>query len=55
MGKILPEEISVLYGGSINSKNAKEILTLPNVDGGLIGGASLDIEEFLKIINCTAK
>ncbi len=55
MGKILPEKISVLYGGSINSKNAKEILTLPNVDGGLIGGASLDIEEFLKIINCTAK
>lgn len=52
ISKISAEKISILYGGSIDSKNAKEILAQPNVDGGLVGGASLDIEEFLKIINC---
>ena len=40
----------VLYGGSVNSKNAKEIISLPNVNGALIGGASLKSEEFAKII-----
>ena len=41
----------VLYGGSVNSKNAKEILSAPYVDGVLIGGASLDTKEFTKICN----
>ena len=40
----------VLYGGSVKSKNAKEIITLSNVDGALIGGASLKSDEFTKII-----
>ena len=40
----------VLYGGSVKAKNAKEIITLSNVDGALIGGASLKSEEFRKII-----
>ncbi|MCX7908963.1 MAG: triose-phosphate isomerase [Ignavibacteria bacterium] len=40
----------ILYGGSLNSKNAKEILSLPDVNGGLIGKASLDSKEFTKII-----
>ncbi len=40
----------VLYGGSVKSKNAKEIITLSNVDGALIGGASLKPDEFTKII-----
>ncbi len=44
------ENISILYGGSCNSKNAKELFANPDVDGGLIGGASLDAEEFIKII-----
>lgn len=43
-------KILILYGGSLNSKNAKEILSLPNVHGGLIGKASLDASEFIKII-----
>ena len=42
----------VLYGGSVNSSNCKEILSLKNVDGVLIGGASINIEEFNKIISC---
>jgi len=40
----------ILYGGSCNSKNAGELFSQPDVDGGLIGGASLDAEEFFKII-----
>ena len=44
-------KISILYGGSCNAKNAKELFACPDVDGGLIGGASLVAEEFLQIIN----
>ena len=45
------KDIMVLYGGSVNSTNAKEILSSPCVDGVLIGGASLDAKEFTKICN----
>ena len=41
---------AILYGGSCNEKNAKELFALPDVDGGLIGGASLKAESFLSII-----
>lgn len=44
-------KIKILYGGSLNDANAKEILAIPNVNGGLIGGASLKSESFLKIYN----
>ena len=44
------EDFSILYGGSVNASNARELLSMENIDGGLIGGASLDVEEFLKII-----
>jgi triosephosphate isomerase len=40
----------ILYGGSMNDKNAKELLGKQNIDGGLIGGAALKAESFLKII-----
>ena len=42
--------ISVLYGGSLNPTNSKAILSKPDIDGGLIGGASLDIGDFFSII-----
>ena len=45
------DKISILYGGSVNSKNASEILSLKNVDGALVGGASLNAREFCKIID----
>jgi len=45
------QNISILYGGSCNSQNAKELFDCPDVDGGLIGGASLIGPEFCKIIN----
>lgn len=43
--------VSILYGGSCNPKNAKELFACPNVDGGLIGGSSLNVEEFCSIID----
>ena len=42
-------ETTILYGGSCNGKNARELFAQPDVDGGLIGGASLKTEEFLHI------
>ncbi|MCX6285934.1 MAG: triose-phosphate isomerase [Bacteroidetes bacterium] len=49
--KKLAEEITILYGGSCNAKNAKELFVKPDVDGGLIGGASLKAEEFIAIVD----
>jgi triosephosphate isomerase len=43
--------VSILYGGSCNQGNAKELFSCPNVDGGLIGGASLKAESFCAIID----
>ena len=47
--KDISEEITILYGGSCNAKNARELFSNPDVDGGLIGGASLKAEDFFKI------
>jgi len=43
------QELQILYGGSMNATNAKELLAQPDIDGGLIGGASLKSEDFIKI------
>jgi triosephosphate isomerase len=45
----LANKISILYGGSCSPENAESLFACPNVDGGLIGGASLKAESFLKI------
>lgn len=50
-GAAIAEETSILYGGSCNAKNAKELFANKDVDGGLIGGASLKAEDFIQIIN----
>ncbi len=50
-GPEVAAEISILYGGSCNPKNAKELFANPDVDGGLIGGASLKGEDFIQIID----
>ena len=44
------DRVRVLYGGSMNAANAAELLAQPDIDGGLVGGASLKAEDFLKII-----
>ena len=46
------EQVTILYGGSVKASNAKELFNQSNIDGGLVGGASLDPEEFLKIVDC---
>lgn len=50
-GSSIAQSVSILYGGSVKPVNAKEIFDLKDVDGGLIGGASLDPKSFVDIIN----
>ena len=50
-GQQTAERVIIQYGGSVKSKNAKELFSMSDIDGGLVGGASLDPEEFSKIVN----
>ena len=50
-GKEIAECVIIQYGGSVKSSNAKELFTTSDIDGGLVGGASLKPEEFAKIVN----
>ena len=45
----------ILYGGSVKPSNAAELLSLPDVDGALIGGASLKVEDFIGIAQNSCK
>ena len=47
----ISNEIRILYGGSVNPGNAKELLAMNNIDGALVGGASLEPESFAEICN----
>lgn len=49
-GQTIADNCSILYGGSANASNANELFSKPDVDGGLIGGASLGVDKFLPII-----
>ena len=49
-GAEIDDNISILYGGSVKASNAVEIFSQPDVDGGLVGGASLQASEFISII-----
>ncbi|RBP99302.1 triose-phosphate isomerase [Bifidobacterium xylocopae] len=49
------EDLRILYGGSVSSKNAQELIGQPDVDGFLIGGAALDVEELARIARLTLK
>ena len=49
-GETVAANVSILYGGSVKASNAKEIFGKPDVDGGLVGGASLIVDEFVAII-----
>lgn len=46
----IANDVSILYGGSCNPQNAQELFACPDVDGGLIGGASLNADDFCKIV-----
>ena len=45
------DNIRIQYGGSVKPANVKELMAKPNIDGGLVGGASLDPESFLALVN----
>lgn len=49
--KFNTEDVTILYGGSVKPENAKELFTMSDIDGGLVGGASLDAMTFSKIVN----
>jgi triosephosphate isomerase (TIM) len=57
--EILDEEIAqnirILYGGSVKADNAEELFSMPDIDGGLVGGASLNTEEFVAICQAASK
>lgn len=50
-GARIARSVTVQYGGSMKPANAAELLAQPDIDGGLIGGAALDAEQFVEIIN----
>lgn len=50
-GKKAADALYIQYGGSMNDKNAEGLLNMPQIDGGLIGGASLVAEKFAKVVN----
>ena len=50
-GNDVSDCVIIQYGGSVKSENAKDLFTMPEIDGGLVGGASLDPQEFSKIAN----
>jgi triosephosphate isomerase len=49
-GNDVAESTRILYGGSVKGSNAKALFAMPNIDGGLVGGASLKLDEFEKIV-----
>ncbi|MCC7130670.1 MAG: triose-phosphate isomerase, partial [Anaerolineae bacterium] len=49
------ELIRVLYGGSVNGSNAAEYFSDPEIDGGLVGGASLKVVDFTQIVQAAAR
>ena len=50
-GQMVSKRVIIQYGGSVKASNAKELFTMSDIDGGLVGGASLKSEEFAKIVN----
>ncbi len=47
----IAENLIIQYGGSVKSSNAKELMAMPDIDGALVGGASIKVDDFLAIIN----
>ncbi|MEM9646114.1 MAG: triose-phosphate isomerase, partial [Planctomycetota bacterium] len=50
-GEDVAQQIRIQYGGSVKPGNAAELLAQPNIDGALVGGASLKVDDFMGIIN----
>ncbi len=54
-GEAVAQAIRIQYGGSMNPKNAAELMAMPDIDGGLIGGASLKAADFLQVVHYSAE
>src|SRR5699024_3883861 len=50
-GQTVAKRVIIQYGGSVKASNAKDIFSMSDIDGGLVGGASLKSDEFAKIVN----
>jgi triosephosphate isomerase len=48
-------EVRIIYGGSVRPENAAELLALPDVDGALVGGASLEVDSFAQIVSAARR
>ncbi|HAT2066892.1 TPA: triose-phosphate isomerase [Legionella pneumophila] len=46
------KHLTLIYGGSVNENNAKALFSMPDIDGGLVGGASLNAKQFVEIVKC---
>lgn len=55
LGKAIAQEVRILYGGSVTAENIAEFIRQPEIDGALVGGASLKVSEFLSIVKQTAE
>ena len=53
-GQNIANNVIIQYGGSVKSTNSKDLFEMSDIDGGLIGGSSLDAKEFAKIVNYNA-
>ena len=51
----IAEQLPILYGGSVNAGNAETLFAMPDIDGGLVGGASLKVDEFVTICRAAAR
>ena len=54
-GQEVADEVRVQYGGSVKTSNIDELMSMPNIDGALIGGASLKAEDFIKLVEAAVK
>lgn len=52
IAKHATDRVTILYGGSVNESNARALFSMPDVDGGLVGGASLNARQFVEIVKC---
>lgn len=52
LDETIAAQTAILYGGSVKASNAKELFAMADIDGGLIGGASLEAEQFVEIVRC---
>jgi triosephosphate isomerase len=54
-GEGFAQSVRILYGGSVTADNIKELMSKPEIDGGLVGGASLKVDSFVSLVKQTSE